>query len=471
MTADAGTARPGPQSGPDLAALTGVRSGKRSYYRAYVRSDERLQRAVRAMDAISRGVVRTLEGPRGLLEQVVTAAAAHLDAEWTLLALADGRLLGARPRFLVLGREGGPVDDDPELPGLVRRELGAIRAGLAARSRDDSRWIRVPMMLDGQAIGCLAGFHGLESDPEPGDLAVLRILANQAAVSLHTSEEYQAGLAMRRRAQQLYDQATAQARDLEARTTELQAAERRLVLAHQRELIDAERHRIARELHDSVTQYVLSAGMAVEVARGEAEALVDGGGAIQDRLRVAKGLTQEAVDQLRRAIYALHRAHSDTLSPLPELLREVAEHHRPQLDVQVRVTGTVTPLPADADHEIARAVGEALFNVALHAGATRAVVRLSYAPDRLLVSVSDDGCGDPADLGRRLRLEGGQPVDGRHRGLANIESRITELGGTLAFRRARIGGIRVELRVPLPLPAGRPGLIDKLTERHRQETA
>jgi len=123
-------------SPPDLAALTGVRSGKGSYYRAYVRSDERLQRAVRAMDTISRGVVRTVEGPRGLLEQVVAAAAAHLDAEWTLLALADGRLLGARPRFLALRRDGVPVDDDDPLPGPVRRELGAIRAGLAERTHD-----------------------------------------------------------------------------------------------------------------------------------------------------------------------------------------------------------------------------------------------------------------------------------------------------------------------------------------------
>jgi len=322
-------------------------------------------------------------------------------------------------------------------------------------------------MLDGHPIGYLAGFHGLAFDPEPGDLAVLRILANQAAVSLHTSEEYQAGLAMRRRAQQLYDQATAQARDLQARTSELRAAERRLVLAHQRELIDAERHRIARELHDSVTQYVLSAGMAVEVARGEAEALDQG--AIHERLRVAKGLTQEALDQLRRAIYALHRAQSDTVAPLSELLREVAEHHRPQLDVQVRVSGPVTPLPTDADHEIARAVGEALFNVALHARAGRAVVRLSYRPDRLLVSVSDDGVGEPADLARRLRLESGRSVDGRHRGLANIESRITELGGELAFRRARIGGVRVEMRLPLPLPGDRPGLAQKLIDEATKE--
>ena len=460
------TTRPQPPA-PDLAALTGLRSGKGSYYRAYVHSDERMQRAVRAMDSISRALVRTLEGPRGLLEEVVRAAQAHLDAEWTLLALSDGHLRGARPRFLVMGPPDGPhaqpSAEDEGLPGLVHRELGAIRAGHAVRTDDDGRWVRVPMTLEGRPIGCLVGLHGLEVDPEPGDLSVLRILANQAAVSLHTSEQYQASMALHRRAQVLHDEARAHERDLEARTAELRRVEDRLVLAHQREVIDTERHRIARELHDSVAQYVLSAGMAVEVARGEAEGLGESGLAISQRLGTAKDLSQQAVDQLRRAIYALHRTPSDTVVELPELLREVAAHHRPQLVVQVRVEGKGLAFPAEAGHEVARAVGEALFNVAVHAKAERAVVRLRYQPGQVLVSVADDGRGDPKELSRLLRLERGRSGDGSHRGLANIESRMLELGGSVAFRRARIGGVRVEMRVPLPLKRpDRPGIIDHL---------
>src|SRR5918997_1394040 len=112
------------------------------------------------------------------------------------------------------------------------------------------------MSLSGQQVGSLVGLHGPELDPEPGDLSVLRILANQAAVSLHTSEQYHAGVALHRRATRLYDEVRAHERDLEARTEELRRAEHQLVLATQRELIDAERHRIARELHDTVAQYV-----------------------------------------------------------------------------------------------------------------------------------------------------------------------------------------------------------------------
>lgn len=440
--------RPDPPR-PDLATLTGVRSGKGSYYRAYVRSDERLQQAVRAMDSISRALVRTVQGPRGLLEEVVRAVGTHLAAEWVVLALADGQLPGARPRFLVLHRDGVPVDDERLLPPPVRRELGAVRAG-HARHTDDSGWVRVPMSLEGRPIGSLAARHGLAVDPEPSDLSVLRILANQAAVSLHTSEQYQAGVALHRRAQRVYDEAQAQARDLALRTDELRRVEQRLLLAHQREIVDAERHRIARELHDSVTQYVLSAGMQLEVARGELAALGAGAATATVSVATAKQLAAQAVEQLRRAIYALSQSSRETVSTLPELLADVAEHHRGHLKVQVRVEGDVQGLPADADHEIARAVAEALFNTATHARATRAVVRLRYAPDELRVHVADDGCGDPTTLSRVLRVQR-TDTSGRHRGLANIESRVLELGGRIAFRRARLGGVRIELRVPLPI--------------------
>ncbi len=453
-----------PPPGPDLATLTGVRSGKGSYYRAYVRSDERLQQAVRAMDSISRALVRTVQGPRGLLEEVVRAVGSHLDAEWVVLALADGQLPGARPRFVALARGGEPLDAEALLPEPVRRELGAIRAGHARRS-DDTGWVRVPMSLEGRPIGSLVARHGLGADPDPSDLSVLRILANQAAVSLHTSEQYQAGAALHRRAQWLYDEAQAQARDLEQRTRELRQLEHRLVLALQRELIDAERRRIARELHDSVAQYVLSAGMALEVARGDLADLGAPAASARESVATAKQLSQQAVEQLRRAIYALTQASRETVSTLPELLQDVAEHHRPQVAVQVRVEGDVLALPADADHEIARAVGEALFNVATHAQATRAIVRLRYRPDELRVTVADDGVGDPTTLSRVLRVQRGD-TSGRHRGLANIETRVVELGGRLSFRRARLGGVRLELRVPLPLvvPAT-SGVISGLMER------
>jgi signal transduction histidine kinase len=439
---------------PDLAALTGVRSSKQSYYREYRRTNERMQRAVRAMDSISRALVRTVEGPRGLIEEVVRAAGEHLQAQWLLLGLADGSLVAARPRYLAIGPRGQFIDDDHLLPAKVRRELGAVRAGATTRQIvDQGGWVRVPMTLDGEVVGALVGLHGLESDPEAADLSVLRILANQAAVSMHTSQQYQASLALRRRGQQLHDEATQQAYGLAQRDAELRRAEKRLVVARQRELLDAERHRIARELHDSVTQYVLSAGMAVDLSRQDLADMDTADQDVVDRLDDAKELTRRAVEQLRSAIYALHHGggEGEDVAGLPELLSEVAIQHRPHLAVSLRVEGQPFPLGTPAEHSLARVAGEALFNASVHATATRAIVRLAYTDTQVRLWVSDDGTSDPAQLRRMLRLRMACDGDGRHNGLVNMASRAAELGGTFALRRARLGGLRIEVRVPWPL--------------------
>jgi signal transduction histidine kinase len=75
-------------------------------------------------------------------------------------------------------------------------------------------------------------------------------------------------------------------------------------------------------------------------------------------------------------------------------------------------------------------------------------VRLAYRPGEVRLSVADDGTGDPDTLRRALRASGRRD-DGYHRGLGNIASRCREIGAGLRFARARMGGVRVEVRLPL----------------------
>jgi signal transduction histidine kinase len=84
------------------------------------------------------------------------------------------------------------------------------------------------------------------------------------------------------------------------------------------------------------------------------------------------------------------------------------------------------------------------------------------------VTVSDDGTGDPSELARLLRLARASSTDGRHRGLVNIDARLADMGGSIAFRRSRLGGVRVEMRLPLPLAeTNRPAVIDGLVSSGR----
>lgn len=433
----------------DLGVLTGVRSGKRTFYPAYVRSAERLENAVRALDRISRALVRTAEGPRGLVESVLCTAADHLQADWLLIAVADGALQAARPRFLMLGGDG-LIDDEDRLPPDALQELTLLR---------DRPWevehshpgpvVRVAMTLDGEPVGGIAGLPGREVDIAETDLAVLRVLANQVAVALHNSFLLHAATRLRGRTEQLTETAAQHARDLAARDAELAEAQQRLMAAMQRQALDDERHRIARELHDSVTQDVLSAGMTIEICRSDLAA----GAAADDviaKLVDAKDLTKRAVERLRAAIYALHRSAAESAESLPVLLQRLSDVHLPSdLTVHVTVTGTPVPLTGEAEHSLLRITGEALFNTVAHTDATRAHVRLVYYPNRVVLTISDDGHGDPAQLRKMLRVTSAN-LAGAHRGLANMLARTAHLGGTMSIRRAQLGGVMLRFEIPIP---------------------
>lgn len=441
----------------DFGALTGLRSGKRTFYREYLRSAQRLESTIRALDRISAALVRTTEGSRTLVEAVVHAAAEHLRADWLLFAIAEGALPAARPRFLLLS--GGTLtDDERAFTDEIAEQLGVLRQRPweAESQLTGQGWVRAPMTLDGEPVGGIVGAPSVGVEVADTDLAILRVLANQAAVALHNSFLMHATTRLRGRTEQLTEAAAQQARDLAARNAELAETQRRLVDAMQHQVIDDERHRIARELHDSVTQDVLSAGMTIEICRAELAEL-DGmadadTGRLVNRMSTAKDLTRGAVERLRAAIYSLHNGSAEPAGSLPVLLQRLSTVHIPNdLRVSVQVLGEPVSLPPEAEHSLLRLTGEALFNTVSHARASRAAVRLRYSDERVVLTISDDGVGDPAHLRRTLRLAMATGFGGRHQGLANMRTRAEELGGTLTIRRARIGGVMLRLEIPLPL--------------------
>jgi signal transduction histidine kinase len=409
---------------PDLETLTGIRSGKPSFYPEYRISAERLRRVIHALDQISAALVRTVEGSDALVRAVVAAAADHLSAEWVVFALADGALPDAEPRQLALGPGGVEVADAGGLPPEIGRHVTAILAGEQLHTHDEHerRWhAHVPVTLGGAVVGGFAAWTPPEREIDATDETVLRILAGQTAAALQNCALYQ-----------------------------------QLSAARQRQVLDAERNRIARELHDSVSQCVLSAGMQIEVCRSE---LTDS--RLRDRLETAKGLTRRAVEQLRSAIYALGDDEHHDLD-LPALLERLSGVHLPtgtrrtdrDLRVEVRIGGHPAALPAAAEQSLFRIAGEALFNTAVHAEATRAVVDLSYRADRVVLTVSDDGAAGrekAAEARRVLRAATACPT-GEHRGLANMSVRAAELGGTFTLTKARLGGLQVRVSVPLAGP-------------------
>ncbi len=434
MTAAQWPRRGGPKSSrrPDLEALTGLRSGKPHYYPEYRIAAERLRRVIQALEHISGALVRTMEGSEALVRAVVDAAADHLSAEWVVFALVEGELPDVRPRDLVRGPEG-------QTPSHVQRHVEQVRTGRPDGPHDEHQrrhHLHVPIRLDGRIVGGFAAWTPAEREIEDTDHSVLRILAGQTAAALQNC-------ALLDHSARLHARTARQAADLKSRNDELVAAQAELGAARQREVLDDERHRIARELHDSVTQYALSAGMHIELVRSEI-----GDDRLRAQLHTAKDLTRRAVEQLRSAIYALNDEHADG-EDLPSMLRRLSGVHMPdELSVEVRIGGKPVVLPAECEQSLFRIAGEALFNTAVHGEASRAVVRLAYSCRTVRLTISDDGVGRPEEVRRSLRAASAAP-SGEHRGLVNMQARARELGGTVAFRRARIGGLQVQVEIPV----------------------
>lgn len=438
--------RRGQRPRPDLEALTGLRSGKPHYYPEFRESAQRLHRVVQAMEGISAALVRTTEGSEALVRAVVEATAEHLSAEWVVFALSQGELPDSRPRHLVRGPDGVEWPHPESVPVPVWQHVAQVRDGVHDDHHDAQtrlRHLHVPIRLDGRVVGGFVAWTPAERHIDDTDHSVLRILAGQTAAALQNC-------ALLEHSARLHDRTSRQAKDLEARHDELLHTQAELGAARQRAVLDDERHRIARELHDSVTQYVLSAGMHLELVRSEIH-----DARLRSQLDTAKDLTRRAVEQLRSAIYALNDDHVAG-ADLPSLLRQLSGVHMPdELRVEVRIGGTPVSLPAECEQSLFRLAGEALFNTAVHAEAGRAVVRLAYSCQRVVLSVSDDGRGRPDEVRRSLRAADATP-SGEHRGLVNMQARARELGGSLSLRRARLGGLQVQVEIPVPGRAARP---------------
>jgi signal transduction histidine kinase len=259
------------------------------------------------------------------------------------------------------------------------------------------------------------------------------------------------------------------AAELTRRNEQLRRAREHLARVRQAELVNAERHRIARDLHDSVAQCLVGIGMHLEWCHRH----MDPGSPAYERLIASKELARAGLGWVRSAVEELSGLeHPGT--GLGLALRDLAADFRSagQLRVSVRVTARQHQLPSAVEHSLFQIAQEGLWNAVRHARATQAWLSLAYTEDEILLSVSDDGCGDPAAVGRYLttvtagsvRRGGHGPLNHgplnhgpRNHGLRNIAERAAELGGEVTLRRRRGGGLRVSVRVPVAAGTAEPG--------------
>jgi signal transduction histidine kinase len=231
------------------------------------------------------------------------------------------------------------------------------------------------------------------------------------------------------------------------RTRSERVAEYRRSVATRRQTeVQAERVRIARELHDvlahSLSQINVQASVGLHLMDKQPDKAADA-------LASIKETSKTALDEVRSVLGVL-RAETGgepgaPLVPEPDLSRlaGLAASVTSQ-GVEVTLDARVGDVPQATQLAIYRIVQESLTNVVRHAGASRATVIIDETPGSYRVTVTDDGAG-PAAAGP-ADAAGGRPAGGR--GLLGMHERAELLGGTLDAAPLPGGGFRVSAAIP-----------------------
>lgn len=235
-------------------------------------------------------------------------------------------------------------------------------------------------------------------------------------------------------------------------TAEEQQSIRDRLIAQAISAQEAERRRIAGDLHDGVTQALASLTFHLSAAETALSSVdrpdleVDEG---RDQIQAARKLAALAYDETRAAISGLHSLLLDDLGLVAAL--ESFGQTIPQLEVDFRgdSSAEIGAVPDHCSAVLYRIAQEAVNNAVKHAEARRAVISLRRVGDSIVLGVTDDGIGFDVKSVRQ-REPGTDPTE--HFGLASIAERCALIGATL--RVDSIEGRGTAVIVELPLPRG-----------------
>jgi signal transduction histidine kinase len=196
-----------------------------------------------------------------------------------------------------------------------------------------------------------------------------------------------------------------------------------------------ERQRLARDLHDSVTQALYGLSLHAEAAT---RALADGETApVASNLHEIRETTQEALGEMRLLLFELRPPLLEERGLLGALQSRLgAVEARAGLTTEIQGEGAERLRP-EAEQELYRLAQEALNNVLKHAHARHVSIELDVTTNRAVLEVADDGVGFEPDL------HGGHGF-----GLPGMRERAAKLGGTLQVESAPGAGTRIRVEVP-----------------------
>lgn len=325
-------------------------------------------------------------------------------------------------------------------------------------------FLGVPIRVHGRSIGglYLTDKQGSESfDSE--DEQLLSMLAAYAGIAIENARLYSELTGMN---EALEERVQARTAELEAVSAERAryALQLRQVLNRTVRVQEEERKRIAKEIHDGVSQWLMGALFEMQAARVRLpEELAE----VAQHLSEAQRVLKEVKLEMRRVIYDLHPPLLESnglVAALRGHINETQTHSH--VTCQCQVSGNEYRLPPDQALALFRIAQEAMHNAMRHAQADRVDVSLAYAPDSVQLTVADEGRGFVPDAARQ---DGEQP----HWGLLGMQERATAVGASLRIDSAPGQGTRISVVLPTPGKNGtgdcaaEDALLGELGDGHR----
>lgn len=232
----------------------------------------------------------------------------------------------------------------------------------------------------------------------------------------------------------IYDRIEHDAAEQRRLHAEVSLAQGQLAASERRAGTIAERERVSREIHDTVTQGLASSLLLLEAANRAWP-----GPTSRQDLREASALLRRNLSDTRSLVHELASPGLDA-SPLPDALLQAAYQYVP--DARLLVTGEPRPVPAEVRHALLRVVQSAAANIKLHASAANATITLGFLPEAVTLDIYDDGAGfDPAAVA--------PPSDAGGYGLRAMRQRVEQLGGAFSVESTPGEGTIVAAQLPV----------------------
>ena len=308
----------------------------------------------------------------------------------------------------LVAQRGEPiyVDNISEDPRVTRSVV--VTEGLRA-------FASVPLISKGSVLGVMnIASHTLQRFT-PEDVQLLSSISHQIAVAIENAELYEK---LQRR-------------------EEMRGELLHLVITTQEE----ERRRIARGLHDEISQALTSVAVNLEAV---ADALPLDADEVKARLKRIQSIAIGTLDEIHKVIWELRPSLLDDLGLIPAVESYVETHLTAAgVKAHFETAGPERRMPTNLETAIFRIIQEAVTNIVRHAGAESASISIDFEETSIAVHIEDDGKGFDLDEAMRTTREG------RGLGLLSMKERAALLGGGLNIKSRPGQGTQIDLEIPV----------------------